>query len=193
MAITTEMHLREAEASRYRFDYKGMHRYLITLPTFKSRRVFTGREIVIKVLDLMREGTWQFHFDVYAYCFLPDRLVAIIRGKTEYSDMKAFLSSFRASTSTALEPDLGHPVWKRTYLERVLRKQEDSDKIAAEVFGLPVKEGLIPPGGEYPYRGSFVKSIEAGRPRPRPTSPRKFVPRKKQLPPRFKGPRKSRP
>ena len=190
MAMTTEMHLRETAESRYRFDYKGMHRYLITLPSFKSHSVFTGREIVMKVLDLLRESTWQHHFDVYAYCFLPDRFVAIIRGKTEYSDMKAFLSSFRATSSAAFESVLGHPLWKRTYLERVLRKQEDSDKIAAEVYALPVKEGLIAADGDYPFRGSFVKSIDSGRPRPHTSTKKKFSPMNKRTGPKPQRPRR---
>ena len=193
MAMTTEMHLRETAESRYRFDYKGMHRYLITLPSFKSQSVFTSREVVIKVLDLLREGTWQHHFDVYAYCFLPDRLVTIIRGKTEYSDMKAFLTSFRATSSLAFEAVLGHPLWKRTYLERVLRKQEDSDKIAAEVYALPVKEGLIAAGGEYPFRGSFVKSFELGQARPRTPVKKKYPTAARRPGPNNKRPRPSRP
>jgi len=193
MAMTTEMHLRETVESRYRFDYKGMHRYLITLPAFKSRSVFTGREIIIKILDILREGTWQYHFDVYAYCILPDRFVAIIRGKTEYSDMKAFLSNFRTTSSTAFQSVLGHPLWKRTYLERVLRKQEDSDKIAAEVFALPVKEGLIAADGDYPFRGSFVKSIDAGRPRPHTSPTKRFPQMKKRTGQNTKRPRHFRP
>lgn len=172
MAMTTEMHLRETEESHYRFNYKGMHRYLITLPSFRLQSIFTGPEIVLKVLDLLRDTTWKFHFDVYAYCFLPDRLVTIIRGKTEYSDMKAFLSAFRASSAATLEPGLGHPLWRRTYLERVLRKQEDSERIAAEVYRLPEKEGLVAPGVDYPFKGSFVKDLEP-KSRPPRTSFRK--------------------
>ena len=157
MAMTSEMHLRESgQSSGHRFDYRGMHRYLITLQTFKSSTVFTGKEVILRILDLLRESSWKFHFDIYAYCFLPDRMVMIAKGKEESSDMKAFLSSFRATSTEVMQPTLGHPLWKRTYMERVLRKTEDSKRVAEEVFQLPVRAGLAPSAADYEFQGSFV-------------------------------------
>ena len=158
MAVPTEMQLqRHDEGERYRFNYKGMHRYLITLLTFKSRKVFTEKTVVMSVLDPLLESCWKHHFDIYAYCFLPDRLVMIARGKTEYSDMKAFLATFKSSSSSALQPQLGHPLWKKKYLERVLRRSEDSKRIAEELFQLPAREGLVASAAEYQFKGLFVK------------------------------------
>jgi REP element-mobilizing transposase RayT len=134
-----------------------MHRYLITLHAFKARKVFTEGPRVLKVLGILQEVCWKHRFDTYAYCFLPDRLVLIVRGKTEFSDMKAFLSAFRQASNTALEAELDHPLWKRIYTERVLRKKEESAERAAEVFSLPVQAGLVTVPSDYPYLGSFVK------------------------------------
>jgi REP element-mobilizing transposase RayT len=152
-----EMHLgRPEQEDRYRFDYKGMHRYIITLSTHKSRTLFTENETILKVLNVLRETGWKYHFDVYAYCCMPDYLIMIVRGKTEYSDMKEFLAAFRAASSTLLDPQLGHPLWKRRYTERVLRKKEDSREIAQTIYRLPVKAGLAATPDEYPFQGSFV-------------------------------------
>ena len=88
MATTTEMHLpssAEESGGSHRFNYLGMHRYLITLPTFKSHPVFKERESVLGVLDALRESSWNHHFDVYAYSFLPDVLTVIVRGKEDKS------------------------------------------------------------------------------------------------------------
>jgi len=157
MAMTSEMHLRESgQSSAHRFDYRGMHRYLITLPTFRQAAVFTAKEPVMQVLDLLHDSCLKSHFDTYAYCFLPDKLVMIVRGKEDSSDMKAFLALFRAASSEALRSALGHPLWKKTYMERVLRKTEDNKKIAEEVFQLPVKAGLVAAAAEYQFQGSLV-------------------------------------
>ena len=157
MATTTEMRLRSADATdHYRFDYKGMHRYLIALSAYRSKKVFAVKEIVLDVLNALRESCWRHHFDVYAYCFLPDRLVMLARGKAEYSDMKEFLATFRSLSSAALEPRLGHLLWKRKYTERVLRKKEDNRNIAADIFQLPIKAGLVSSAVEYQFQGSFV-------------------------------------
>ncbi|MBX2991938.1 MAG: hypothetical protein KF749_12345 [Bacteroidetes bacterium] len=141
---------------RYRFDYKGMHRYLITLPVYASKKVFTQQHIVVGVLNYLSDSAMKNHFDVYAYCLLPDQLVMIVRGKDEHADMKAFLREFRSSSTDALKAELGHPVWKKKYFERVLRKKEDTKLIAGTIFHMPVKAGLAKTAEEYPFQGSFV-------------------------------------
>ena len=158
MATTSEMHLgKPGGGEGYRFDYRGMHRYYIALPTFKARPLFLQQALIRPVLDALHGACLQHHFDIYAYCFLPERLVMIARGKSDQSDMKAFLSSFRAASSVVAEPALGHPLWRRKYLERVLRKTENTADAAAEIFSLPVKAGLVPQGSHYEFQGSFVK------------------------------------
>ena len=149
--------MRKADGGQgHRFDYKGMHRYLITLTTYRSTNVFTEKPLVMQLLDTLRESCWKHHFDVYAYCCLPQQFVMMVRGKTEYADMKAFLASFRARSTEVIGNSSGHTLWKRTYTERVLRKKEDSKVIASEIYQLPVKAGLVSTPGDFPYQGSFV-------------------------------------
>jgi hypothetical protein len=93
---------------------------------------------------------------VYAYCFLPDKLELIIRGKDEQSMMKEFLLEFRGASNASVESETGHPLWKKKYFERVLRKAEDSRRVAESIFELPVKAGLVPKAPDYPFQGSFV-------------------------------------
>jgi putative transposase len=157
MSMPTEMWLRSATAaSAERFNYIGMHRYLITLPTLQSASVFTGRDVVVETLDRLRDCGLDQRFDIYAYCFLPDRLLLIVRGKDDAANMKAFLRAFRESSNAAIQPRIGHPLWSRKYLERVLRRTEDSREIARKLFDLPIKAGLAGPGKPYPFQGSFV-------------------------------------
>lgn len=154
--------------NRYRFDYIGMHRYYITMPVAGSKSVFSSREIVVATLNVLRDTAMASHFDVYAYCFLPDRLVLIVRGKHETSNMKAFVAEFRRQAALQLEPGLGHPLWRKKYLERVLRKTEDSRAVADALFQMPVKAGLAKTPSAYPYQGSFVIIPQEQRSKKRP-------------------------
>ena len=154
------------ERDRYRFNYMGTHRYLIKQPTHLSTKIFTDGKVVLTVLDQLREACWEHHFDVYAYCFLPDQLVLIARGKSEHSDMKAFLTLFRSRSTEALKQELNHPLWKRKYLERVLRKDERSKFAAMDIFQLPVKAGLVSKPEEYAFQGSFVIDVPRSRKTP---------------------------
>ncbi len=159
MATTSEMHLgRGGGGEGYRFDYKGMHRYYIALPTFKSRPLFTDKVLVRAVLNALRDACLEYHFDIYAYCFMPDRLVMIARGKTDESNMKTFLSAFRTASASLGAPSVPHSLWKRKYLERVLRKTENTADAAKEILTLPVKAGLAPNAASYEFQGSFVRT-----------------------------------
>jgi hypothetical protein len=158
MPMPTGIRLKSADAEVHeRFNYTGMHRYLLTLPAHGA--TFTVRERVTLVLDALREASWRHHFDVYAYSFLPDRLLLIVRGKEETSHLKSFLRDFRMAADGALAPSLGHPLWRKKYLERVLRKTEVSSDIAHAIFATPVALGLARSPTEYLLQGSFVKDI----------------------------------
>jgi REP element-mobilizing transposase RayT len=188
MATTTEMRLPSSaeESGRFnRFNYLGMHRYLITLPAFKSNPVFKERDVVLGVLDALREASRNHHFDVYAYSYLPDTLTLIVRGKEERSDMKQFLTAFRQASSEKLLSRLGHPLWKKKYMERVLRKKEDTKVVARDLFQSPVRAGLAPSAAEYEFQGSFVTNVTKTLSEP-------AVPGWKQKTPPFDGREKKR-
>ena len=153
---------------RYRFDYKGMHRYTVTLPVFGSKKVFTEQHNVVAVLNCLRDVSIRHKFDIYAYCFLPDQLLMIVRGKSDDANLKVFLADFRAESSAVLAPDIGHQLWKKKYLERVLRKSEDTRRIAEQLYRLPVKAGLAKNESDYPFQGSFVLVSPTARPQARP-------------------------
>jgi len=162
MAMDTVMRLRSAaDGHPTGFSYKGPHRYLVTLQPFRGRAVFTEKAPVVKVLDVLRETALKHHFDVIAYSFVPDVLRLVIQGKTGQSDMKAFLQEFRFSASATLESQLGHPLWRRRYLERVLRKGEETASVAREVFQTPVRLGLAASPERYEFQGSFVADISS--------------------------------
>ena len=165
MATTEVMQLHSAgETPRQRFDYRGRHRYVITVETHGGAPIFTRREIVLQVLAVLREVAFQHHFEVHAYSFLPARLLLLVQGKQDDSYMKGFLSAFRAAASTQLEPALGHPLWKRTYRERVLRKGEETTAAVREIWNTPVRENLARHSDSYEFQGSFVKVLRTFRP-----------------------------
>lgn len=182
MGMVTEMHLRQAEEGAERFNYRGKHRYLVTLIARSSCGSIAQKETVNAALTLLHDCTRSHMFDLYAYCFLPDRLVLLIRGKDDAADMKAFLSAFRDTSSEAFRKERGVRLWTRKYQERVLRKTEDSRAVAEEIFRLPVKAGLAALPGGYEFQGSFVllgaRSLSRSVPKapPNPSSHRRGRP-----------------
>jgi REP element-mobilizing transposase RayT len=160
MPIPTSMRLGHGEPTTgERFNYIGTHRYLVTLPVRGQTPLFTADEPAMHVLKALRETCRNHHFDAYAYCFLPDSLLLIVRGKAETSDLKAFLREFRLTSQKYLDPLVGRTVWSTKYLERVLRKTEFSPDAARRIFTLPVQKGLAKSPLEYRLQGSFVEQM----------------------------------
>ncbi|HUI08893.1 MAG TPA: hypothetical protein VL221_01135 [Bacteroidota bacterium] len=169
MGMVTEMRIPGADApAKERFNYRGMHRYLITLLPHPGAGTLPERETVLSTLDALRGACRTHGFEVYAYCFMPDRLVLLVRGREESSDMKLFLAGFRAASASAHEERTGKRLWSRRYRERVLRKTEVTRTVAEEIFRAPVTARLASAPGTYAYQGSFVL---AGVPPPRRRPP----------------------
>jgi REP element-mobilizing transposase RayT len=162
MAMPTGIHLGHGEpAAGGRFNYTGTHRYFVKLPVHGQRPVFISAEPAVVVLQALREACWHHHFDTYAYCFLPDCVLLIVRGKSETSNLKEFLREFRITSQRYLGPVLRRTVWSTKYLERVLRKTELSPDAARRIFALPVQRGLATSPLGYPLQGSFVEKMTA--------------------------------
>ena len=166
MVMVTEMHLRPAGESTGRFNYRGKHRYLITLLARPSCGTIAQKDHVEETLRILHSCSRSHLFELYAYCFLPDRLVLLIRGTDEGSDMKAFLSAFRASSSNSFRETRGTELWMKKYQERVLRKTELTRAAAEEIFRLPVKAGLAATPGAYQFQGSQVLPSLSRAPHP---------------------------
>jgi hypothetical protein len=165
MAMVTEMRI-PAGDHKERFDYRGLHRYLITFTAARKGAPINVKETVLLILEALRGACQEHKFDVFAYAFLPDRLVLIVRGKAEDSDMRGLVGSFRKRVEGG---EGGLPPLARRYTERVLRKTESSRDVASGIFAMAVSAGLVRTPAEYPFQGSFV--LPDPFPRKRPASP----------------------
>jgi hypothetical protein len=67
MGTVEVMQLRSASEGKSKgFDYRGMHRYLVTLPSFRNRQVFLDDSRITPVLDALRALAMEHEFDVFA-------------------------------------------------------------------------------------------------------------------------------
>jgi REP element-mobilizing transposase RayT len=144
---------KDRDASRHRFNYKGQHRYLVTMQTKKRKDVFSVAPVMMDMLNVLRESCLAHQFIVHAYCILPDEVVLLIQGKSEQADMKAFVRALRTSSRSVFAAH--GELWSRTYTERVLRKSEQTRDVVRSVVKLAEQqEGGLQP--VHPISGSFV-------------------------------------
>jgi putative transposase len=73
----------------------------------------------------------------------------------EGSDLKEFVRLFKSRSSYFYKRLTGAPLWQDSYYDRILRKYEDSRKVAEYIINNPVRRGLVINALQYPYSGSF--------------------------------------
>ncbi len=145
---------KERDASRHRFNYRGQHRYLVTMQTKKRKEVFSDTPLMMDMLNVVRGACLEQMFLVHAYCILPDEVVLLIQGKSEQADMKAFVRALRVSSRRVFTGE--GELWARTYTERVLRKTEQTRDVVRSVLKRAERSPASGDTETPPISGSFV-------------------------------------
>jgi putative transposase len=142
------------------FDYRGLHRYFVTICCDRRKRLLTTRPDVEMLLSQLRRTAIDEQFDVIAYCFMPDHVHLLVQGASDTSDLKEFLRIFKQRSGFSWTQATGRPLWQRGYFEHVLRGDEDTLNAARYVLANPVRAGLTTSPSDYPFLGSLTMKIK---------------------------------
>jgi putative transposase len=137
------------------FNYVGPYRYFLTICTYENRPLFTDRWPYAEIVVILSQAAAKLGFDVLAYTFMPDHFHLLVEGR-EGGDLREFVRLFKSRSSYSYKRLTGVPLWQSSYYDRVLRKDEDSLKVAEYIINNPVRRGLVSDALQYPYSGSFV-------------------------------------
>ena len=75
------------------FDYKGPHRYSLTICAHARSVVFTDHAAVEPILLQIRKAAAAYAFAILAYCFMPDHVHLVVEGQTDEADLKRFVKA----------------------------------------------------------------------------------------------------
>jgi putative transposase len=143
------------------FSYVGRYSYSLTFVTHARRALFTDADTVNVVLAQILRAATEKHFDVIAYCFMPDHLHLVVEGRAGDADCKALIKSAKQYSgyyySRAHD---GQRLWERYGHDRVLRDHMELGMTLRYVVANPVLGGLTMHPRDYPFLGSQRCSIE---------------------------------
>jgi putative transposase len=142
------------------FDYAGFHRYSVTICVLDRCSVFRTHAAVDLVRTPLQITAAQNDFAIVAYCFMPDHLHLLPEGTSDAADFLHFMRMFKQRSSFRWKQRHGRELWQRSYIERVLRDQEDSFRVARYILENPVRAGLVASPDEYPFSGSLVTDFD---------------------------------
>ena len=141
------------------FEYKGHHRYFLTLCTAHKKPIFDDGSIVEWLTNVLKDKSKHHGFKVWVYCFMPDHLHLLIEGTTSKSDMRMFVSDYKQLTGFLAKKKIKEPLWQINYFDHVLRKEEDTLNVARYILNNPVRRGLVDDYRDYKLLGSFEADI----------------------------------
>jgi len=158
--------------------YQGQRIYHITICTFQSKRLFIDDEIVNTHLAALKSCAEKYHFEVLAYCYMPDHVHLLLASRDnnesdEDGNLKAsatyhnvaetfrspliikVIRAYKQLTGFAYKRVFGQPLWQKSYYDHILRKEEDIIRNIRYLLENPVRKDLVKEFYKYPYSGSL--------------------------------------
>jgi REP element-mobilizing transposase RayT len=142
------------------FDYRGFHRYFVTVCTDERREPFTDTERVGLVEAHFLRIAKEFEIADLAHCFMPDHLHAALEGRSENADLLAFVARMKQYTGFYFKQRFGVRLWQRYTYEHVIRDDETTAAVIRYVMENPVRAGLVTDVRDYPFIGSSEYALE---------------------------------
>jgi putative transposase len=156
------------------FDYRGGHRYFLTMCAYRRRFVFTDVGTIDLVIEQIRFTSAEQGIENIAYCFLWDHLHMLVAGTCESSDLRKFATLMKQRSAWRFARLGQGPLWQAGYYDRVLRHEEATAGVVQYIIQNPVRAKLVESPGDYPHWGSglytreelldFVKDASQWRP-----------------------------
>ena len=135
------------------FNYTGVHRYSLTICAHGRQCLFVDRDLVAAILLQIRRAAGLNQFRVLAYCFMPDHLHLVFEGLSDAADLRRFVMAWKQITGFEYSRRTGSRLWQVGFFDHVLRSDEGTERHVQYVLGNPVRAGLAPTVGEYPFAG----------------------------------------
>ena len=124
------------------FVYCGLCRYSVTICVVGRQRIFITEPAVELVRTQLQITAAENGFEAIAYCFMPDHLHLLPEGTHDGADFREFMRLFKQRSSFHWKQQHGYELWQRSYIERVLRDDEDAFTVARYILDNPVRAGL---------------------------------------------------
>ena len=125
-------------------NYVAGGTYFFTLETSKRTRFFKDKRCVDAFLSAMSTIQKYHHFDLIAYCILPDHIHLLITLAKVDHDLSSRIKEIKKKTTVAIReikenPTLG--VWQGRFWEHTIRDQDDLQHCFDYIHYNPIKHG----------------------------------------------------
>ncbi|MCU1341211.1 MAG: hypothetical protein JWN92_634 [Candidatus Acidoferrum typicum] len=142
-------------------NYQGRAWFFITLCCELRNPVFANGQWAERLVGCLENTATKYHFNVHAYCVMPDHFHALVEGAAPASDLLLFVRILKQASSREYSRESGAPLWQKKFYDHILRSKDSPDAVSWYIWMNPVRKGLCSQLNEYPYSGSFTGQWES--------------------------------
>jgi len=138
-----------------------LDRYLDTIRT--GPQYLRMESVAQTVADALRRGVDIRHYDLHAWCIMPNHVHVLLTPCIAASRLLQLLKGVTAREANKLLGRTGEPFWQAESYDHWVRNETEFDRIAAYIENNPVKAGLVTRASEYHWSsaGALDTSVEA--------------------------------
>jgi putative transposase len=137
-------------------EYIGRKWYFLTMVAEGRRERFSNPRFVAENLSLLAARAACCHFDIWAYCFMPDHFHILTSGTQEDSQLLQLAGGFKQGSACAFKRLTGEGLWQKKFYDHILRKDDCWERVACYIWLNPVRKALCKRAEDWPYSGSFM-------------------------------------
>jgi len=125
--------------------------YLLTTTVIHRQPLFTDGDLVDCVVEALRCSDREHRSRTLAWVVMPDQMHWLIQ--LGNGNISRCVQAFKSRSSRAINLHRGTPgvVWQRAFDDRCIRADESLLEQANALMEIPVRAGLAPRVGNYPY------------------------------------------
>lgn len=126
-------------------NYVAGGTYFFTLVTHKRTPFFGDKRCVEAFLSSLAAVQGYHHFDLIAYCILPDHIHLLITLDLADNDFSSRIKEIKKRTTATIREILSNPgvgVWQGRFWEHTIGDQDDYQLCFDYIHYNPVKHGL---------------------------------------------------
>ena len=141
------------------FSYIGKFHYLLTWCCDERKQLFNRANHVDLVIRQILRASLETEFENIAYCYMPDHLHQLVKGKALTSDACEFIRKGKQYSGFYFQREYHERLWQRDGHDRLLLSDDAMRAAIRYIIDNPVRAGLVRVPEEYPFTGSDIYTV----------------------------------
>ena len=128
------------------------------LDSFRCGPVYLRQEALARlVADSIRRGVTLGHYELHAFVVMPNHVHVLLTPRVPPSRLLKSLKGFTAREANRILGRTGEPFWQRESYDHWVRNEAEFQRIRAYIENNPVKAGMAPQAGDYPWSSAAAQ------------------------------------